>query len=120
MGNAYSARISPTWIYVNRDWYKKAKKSQAMKDATKLMFANNFEAARDKYLTISRSKDPKVAGKAFYNLAIVMEALGELEEGVKYCDEAIKKGNKNAIQYRRILVGRQANAKRVAEQLRGE
>ena len=91
-----------------------------MLTAKRLMFANNFEAARDEYLTASRAQNPKISGKAFYNLAIVMEALGELDEAIKFCDESIKKGDKKAIQYRRILLGRQANAKRVSEQIRGE
>jgi Family of unknown function (DUF6340) len=117
VGDAYAYRISPQYIWVNRQWFSKAKGNPAMKSGKAYMHADSWDKAREQYLEASQDPNPKVQGRALYNLALLSEVDGDLERAMDYCDEAIGKGNKDARDYKRVLQNRVYEQQRADEQM---
>lgn len=117
VGEAYSMRISPAYIWVTRQWFTKAKGNRAMKTAKDYMLADTWDKAREHYLKAAQDPNPKVQGRALYNLALLAEVDGDLERAITYCDEAIGKGCKDARDYKRILQDRQYEEQRANDQM---
>ncbi|MFN3402487.1 MAG: DUF6340 family protein [Cytophagaceae bacterium] len=87
-GTKYGARISPNWIRVHREYFKKAGKNEEFKTAFRFSAAGNWDAAGQIWYKLSRSSDPKVASKAMYNYAISKEVYGDLEEAKQWAEKS--------------------------------
>lgn len=77
-GRAYAARISPTYTYLRRTYYRKAKGNKSMKAAAKLAQKGKWDKAAEIWSALSKTAEPKVAGKAAYNMAVVNEFNGNI------------------------------------------
>ncbi len=117
MGEIYAARISPSWITLERDYYKKGGRRE-MKQAYRLAYVNNWNEAAAIWERVEGSSRGKTAGRAAYNLAIAMEVLGRLEEAKTWVSKSYATyGNKKAREYNRLLERRIQNNLRLENQL---
>ncbi len=121
VGREYGMRIAPVYVNVSRSYYTKAKDYEAqMEKADQFARANNWpEAAKVwKGMTDRIRNNPKVAGRAAYNLAIAAEMEGRLDLALELAEEAwTKYANKRARRYIQILQQRQYDAQRAADQM---
>ncbi len=83
-GMVYGHRITPAWLLVSRDYFKKSKKCPELDEGARMMQLNDWDkaiSALEKALETGQSKDQ---GRASHNLAVVYEILGELEQAKEY------------------------------------
>ncbi len=115
-GQQYGIRISPTWIPVSRSFYKKA--NDDFKKAYRLVKNDNWEEASEIWNRYTGSPDPKIAGRATYNLALAAEMNGNLESALEWAKKAYQDYNiKMAREYIRTLEIRIADQEKLKKQL---
>jgi len=78
------------WVWTDRDFYNKGCKS--LRRAKKMIYFGNWDIAEKKLLPLLDSPKEKVQARASYNLALVYEAQGRL-------DDAIAMAEKSALDY---------------------
>jgi tetratricopeptide (TPR) repeat protein len=118
IGEQYASRITPTWITVERSYYRKGG-DLAMKQAYRMAYVNDWEGAAGLWEQIVKNNRGKTAGKAAYNLAIAHEVLGHLEEARSWCQKAYATyGNKLARQYIYVLDRRIRDSQRLDYQMK--
>ncbi|HEY4789640.1 MAG TPA: DUF6340 family protein, partial [Bacteroidales bacterium] len=117
-GNQFAIRISPRWIWVNREYFKKG--NNDFEQARRLVQVNDWKGARalwEKYVT---SSNPKIAGFACYNMALACEMDGDLEKAIDWAKKAFTDYNvKSARNYANILQHRLDEQSRLDEQMKG-
>ncbi len=104
-GHGYALRIIPYRLRVMRDYYVKG--------------TNNFEIAKRKaqvgkwdeagllWEKETANANSKIAGRAFYNMAIINEINGDIETALKWAQKSYEDtNNKLALRYVRILENR--------------
>ncbi len=107
--------VHPNWVWVNRKFYNKGSKS--LKRAKQMIRKGNWDIAERTLLPDTESWKDKVRGRVFYNLALVNEGQGEIDNAIMYAEKsAIETGNKMANEYLNILLIR----KRVLDQMEQE
>lgn len=121
VGQEYGMRIAPVYISVKRDYYTKAKGfSTQMAQANRFAQAGNWDQAAEiwkKVEAIARD-NPKAAGRAAYNMAIVAEIKGNLDLALEWAEKAwTQYGNKKARSYIEIIRQRQNDARKVEDQM---
>ncbi len=116
-GNGYGHRISPQWIWVNRQYYKKG--SPVLKATAKLVKYNNWETATNNWDKEAVSTDSKAAMRATYNMALASEKAGDLDLALQWANRAVQMGDKRAARYVQILQQRQYDKKKLEEQMKG-
>lgn len=108
-GTIYGKRISPYWIRVKRDYFKRSKKDPNLAEGARMMEVNDWEAAVAAFKLAIEQGHPKTRGRAAHNLAIVYEINGDIDLALLTAREAWGKyGNKAAREYAEILQQRQA------------
>ncbi len=118
IGEWYAARIAPSWITVEREYYKRGKKPE-MSQAYRMAYVNDWQGAAFLWETIANSSSRKTAGRAAYNRAIAAEVMGNLEEAKAWVSKAyVIYGNKKAKQYSQILDRRMFNNQQLDKQMR--
>ncbi|MCX6312190.1 MAG: DUF6340 family protein [Bacteroidetes bacterium] len=117
-GMQYGHRISPQWITVTRQYYKKG--SDVLKSTAKLVKYNNWKAAADAWDKESTSADPKAAMRASFNMALASEKAGQLDLAIQWAERAQQLGDKRAARYIQILQQRQYDQKKLEEQMKGQ
>ena len=121
VGIEYGMRIAPVYVRVNRQYYPKAKGfSTQMEQATRLAQAGNWDQAAEIWKKVEAlAKDnPKAAGRAAYNMAVVAEVKGNLDIALEWAEKAwTQYGNKKARSYMEIIRQRQNDAKKVEYQM---
>lgn len=117
-GMQYGHRISPQWIWVSREYYKKG--SPVLKSTAKLVKYNNWETATNNWDKEAKSSDPKVAMRASYNMALASEKMGQLDLALQWANRAAQMGDKRAMRYVQILQQRQNDQKKLEEQMKGK
>lgn len=101
-GRQYAMRISPTWITENRTYFRKA--NDDFKSASKFVKRNNWNDAIALWQKNTSSSDPKVAGRAKYNMALASEIEGNLSLAQEWANRAWQQdGLKKARQYAEVL-----------------
>jgi hypothetical protein len=107
VGQAYALRIIPYWIRVSREYYVKG--TDNFKIAKRKARTGNWdEAAKHWEKELNNSKG-KIAGRACYNMAIINEINGNLDEAVNWAQKSYEDyNNKRALDYVRILNNRKA------------
>ncbi len=86
MGKDYVTHISPNITTISR-WYF-GKENEDLKKAKLFINANNWEAAKDIWLTQSNSTDNKTAGRAFNNLAVYYESKKDINKAYELAQKA--------------------------------
>lgn len=85
-GRSYCSRFFPTWMYVNRPYYRRPGPDLEM--ATRYAQMNDFEAAMEGWATATESHKRKIAGRACYNLAIGYEIRGDIQSALDWAQKA--------------------------------
>lgn len=93
------------WQWVNRRYYTTG--SRQIRSAKRLIRYGNWDMAEQVLLAESTNTNSKIAGRAKYNLALVYEGQGKLDEAIQVCNRSIiENGNKQAPFYSQILQDR--------------
>lgn len=117
-GAEYSRRIAPTYVWVTRSYYGSG-------DATLKLGKNHVKAmdwagAADLWQTMfEQNPEPKLRGKAAFNLALASEREGDLRNAASWATEAaVLLANGKSRSYRSLLERRLADQLRLEEQMK--
>ncbi len=105
LGYSGGKMIYPNWVWVNRKFYNKG--SKELKRAKQMIYKGNWDIAEKQLLiALDRSISQKALGRITYNLALVKEGQGFIDEAVIYCEKAaleygIKMANDYLLQLRK-------------------
>lgn len=117
-GQQYGHRISPQWVWVSREYYRKG--SPEMKQAARLVKYNNWKAAADIWNKQATSSDPKVARRASMNMALAAEQTGDIDLAIQWAERAVQMGDRRAPRYVQILQMRKWQNEKLNEQMKGK
>jgi hypothetical protein len=107
LGRNYASRIIPYWQRVSRDYYVKG--TPSFRTAMRRARSGNWDGAGELWKSETNHRKRKIAGRACYNMAIISEINGELDEAIKWAQRAYEDyNNRLALGYIRILRNRQA------------
>jgi tetratricopeptide (TPR) repeat protein len=88
-GFIYGKRISPSWYYITRHYFRRAKGDDNLAIGARMMEANDWDSAiEDLNRALENGRHRKVQGKAAHNLAVVYEILGDLPKAREYAQMA--------------------------------
>ncbi|HEY4965550.1 MAG TPA: DUF6340 family protein [Puia sp.] len=85
-GQAYAARILPYWIRVSRDYFVGGNDNFAT--AKRKAQAGNWDGAAAIWKQETKNPDGKLAGRACYNMAIISEINGNLDEAIQWAQKS--------------------------------
>lgn len=89
LGDSYFRRIAPNEEMVYRKPYKPIRlKAKRFREAVSLMADGKWHKAKKKLENNLEGFSGRLEGKAYYNLAIIHENLGDFEQMVKYAKKA--------------------------------
>ncbi len=104
-GEKYAVRISPTWMTESRSYYRKA--NDEFIQAANYVKRGNWKDAISIWRRYARDKDPKVAGRANFNMALASEVEGNLPVALEWANRAwMEYGLKKARNYTSLLRNR--------------
>jgi hypothetical protein len=116
-GTAYGIRIAPTWINVSRSYFSHS--DARMKAAKNHVKARDWTGAAKLWREVAQEADPKLRGKAKFNLALFNEVEGRLRVALDRAKEAAVDFPKGRTQsYVRILERRLVAEARLQEQMK--
>jgi hypothetical protein len=105
-GHAYAFRIIPLWARVSRNYYVRG--TNNFKIAKRKAQTGNWDEAAKLWQTETNNPKRKVAGRACYNMAIISEINGHLDEAIKWAQQSYENYNNHlALYYVNILKNRQ-------------
>jgi hypothetical protein len=117
VGVRYGNRISPMWTRVSRTYYKKG--NDELIKAGNRAARGNWDRASEIWRVQAEERDPKIAARAAYNMAVYCEYNGRPDLALEWADKAIRINSlKRARNYKAVLRTRIENDKRVKEQMR--
>ena len=118
-GDGYARRIAPSYVDFKRDYFPTAKKDVLMKQAAVRADAEDWKGAEAIWQQAAKNLNPKIAGRAFYNLAVASEVRGDLPNAIEWAKKsAFTCNNSQARSYLRILNDRLRAQELVREQLK--
>lgn len=118
-GHAYSRRIAPGWITVTRRYY--AKGHPTLKETKGMVQAGKWKQATRAWRTLLDNPDPKIRGRARFNLALANERAGNLDKALFQARKAdADLGNGKSSTYVAELQARVADAERLEQQMAGQ
>lgn len=101
-GQAYAARILPYWIRVSRDYFVGG--NDNFVTAKRKAQAGNWDGAAAIWKQETKDPDGKLAGRACYNMAIISEINGNLDEAIQWAQKSYEDYNiRLALNYLNIL-----------------
>jgi hypothetical protein len=104
-GTAYAGRILPYWVRVSRDYFTSGNDQLEM--ANRKAKSGNWDGAGEIWLQETKNQDPKVAGRACYNMAIISEINGDLSSAITWAQRSYENYKVNlALFYLNILKNR--------------
>lgn len=116
-GDMYGHRISPQWIWVNRNYYNKG--NDQLKIAARFARTQNWDKAAEIWQKQTTNAKEKVAARATYNMALAAEKAGDLDLAITWIEKAYTQyGMKKALPYRNELYFRKAEQERLKEQMK--
>lgn len=114
-GTAYAYRVMPSWLRVSRLYFTRG--NRMFKLARRKAEGRNWDGAGDIWYEQTTSAKRKVAGRACYNMAIISEINGDLDEAIKWAQQSYAEYNiKLALKYIRVLEDRKYRKKILEEQ----
>lgn len=118
-GEGYAMRVLPFWLRVSRDYYVRG--SGKFSIATRKARTGNWDEAGKLWLEETNHGKRKVAGRACYNMAIISEINGNLDEAIKWAQKSYEDYNcKLGLFYVRVLERRKIDNSILNEQQTGE
>lgn len=104
-GGKYAVRISPTWMSESRSYYRKA--NDEFIQAANYVKRDNWKDAISIWRRYARDVDPKIAGRANFNMALASEVEGNLTLAMEWANRAWQDyGLKKARNYTELLRNR--------------
>jgi hypothetical protein len=114
-GQAYALRILPRQFRVQRDYYVKG--TNNFKIAKRKAQTGNWNEAGGLWEKETNNQNSRIAGRAYYNMAIISEINGELDTAMKWAQQAYENfKNRLALRYVRILENRKISRSILEEQ----
>ena len=111
-GRNYAQSILPYWTRVSRDYYVRG--NDNFKTAKRRAQTGNWDGAAELWYLETQNSRRKIAGRAHYNMAIISEINGELDEAIDWAAVAYEDyGDKRALRYLRTLQNRKVRADRL-------
>jgi len=105
LGQDYALRILPYRHRVNREYYVKG--TDNFEVGKRRAQTGNWDGAAELWEKETTNSKAKIAGQAYYNMAIINEINGNLEEAIDWASKAYSDySNKPALDYVRILKNR--------------
>ena len=105
MGLMYADRIVPFYTRVRREYFVKG--HDLFELAQRRAQTGNWDGAGDIWLRLTDHSDRKIAGRAHYNMGIISEINGDLDEAIMWVRTAYEDyGEKKALDYLRVLQNR--------------
>ncbi|MBJ2173840.1 hypothetical protein JBL43_06290 [Aureibaculum sp. A20] len=115
IGYNYGARILPRSVRVSRDYFIKG--TDKLETANRRAIAGQWDSAAELWNEEVSNSDNKIAGRACYNMAIINEINGNLDEAIEWAQKAYTDYEiKEAISYIKILRYRKENNRLLASQ----
>jgi hypothetical protein len=104
-GHGYAMRIIPYRLRVMRDYY--VKETNNFKIAKRKAQVDKWDEAGLLWEKETRNPNIRIAGRAWYNMAIINEINGDLGSALKWAQKSYEDtNNKLALHYVRILENR--------------
>lgn len=123
LGRFFGSKIIPTWLMVDRLYYKS--NNQNMLLAEKYALNNEWLKAAEIWNKQSKNKNPRMAAKACYNMALVCEMEGKLDNAIDWLVQShsmLKVNNEEhkeiCKRYITVLALRKKEIERLAHQVR--
>ncbi|HLN19871.1 MAG TPA: DUF6340 family protein [Bacteroidales bacterium] len=114
-GHGYALRLIPIYTRVYRDYYVKG--SDNFKIAKRKAQMGKWDEAADYWNKELDNPKMKIAGRAAYNMAIINEINGNLDEAIGWAQKSYEDyNNKMAARYFHLLEGRRYENQVLAEQ----
>lgn len=105
IGQNYAYEIIPYTIRESRVYFVKG--TSNFEIAQRKAQTGDWDGAGELWEKETFNKDPKIAGRAYYNMAIINEINGNLEKALEWASKSYADyGIKEALQYTRILKNR--------------
>lgn len=105
LGVDYALKTLPYKIRVSRDYYVKG--TSNFEIARRRAQTGNWDGAAELWAKEVNSPDPTIAGRACYNMAIINEINGNLDEAVNWASKSYSDyGDRLALRYLNILKDR--------------
>lgn len=102
LGYKAGKMVYPNWVWANRKFYNKG--SKVIKRAKPMIQKGNWDIAEKQLLYEVDHHKEKTRGRVLYNLALVKEGQGYIDEAIKYAEQsALECGDKMANEYLRTL-----------------
>jgi hypothetical protein len=116
-GESYGRRIAPNFIWVRRVWYPGG--DDSMKMAKRMVRADDWAGATELWMSVVKNAvDPKLKGKAQFNLALAAEVAGDLDLAVAESQKAMTLlGNYRSRDYQQTLRNRQSQQRKLESQM---
>jgi len=115
IGYNYGARILPRRVRVSRDYFMNG--TDKLETAHRRAVAGKWDSAGELWNEEVSNNDSKIAGRACYNMAIINEINGNLDEAIEWAQKAYTDYEiKEAIRYIKILKRRKENNRLLASQ----
>lgn len=107
IGRSYAQSVIPYWTRVKRQYFVKG--NDNFEIAKRRAQTGNWEGAGELWLKETKNPKSKIAGRATYNMAIISEINGEIEEAMAWARKSYEDySEKRALGYLRILENRKA------------
>ena len=108
IGQLYAIRILPYWIRVTRDYFVRG--TDQFRIARRKAQTGNWNEAAAIWEGETKNPNPKVAGRACYNMAIINEINGDLDGAIAWAQRGYENyNNRLSLQYVNILKNRKTN-----------
>lgn len=107
LGRMYARRLLPYRVRVTRDYYVRGNVEFEL--AKRRAQTGNWDGAAELWLMETENPKAKMAGRAYYNMAIINEIRGNVDEAIEWARVAYEEyGDKRALRYLRALQDRRA------------
>lgn len=123
LGRSFGSKIVPTWLSVERLYYKSNNPNMLL--AEKYALNNEWLKAAEIWNKQSKNKNPRMAAKACYNMALACEMEGKLDVAIDWLvqSHSLLKGNnedhkENCKRYITVLALRKKEIDKLAHQVR--
>lgn len=115
IGQSYALSVVPYWTRVKREYFVKG--NDRFKMAKRRAQTGNWDGAAEIWREETENPDPKLAGRAHYNMAIINEINGDIDAAMEWARTAYEDFNeKRALRYLNILKNRKARIQRLDRQ----
>ena len=115
MGIAYTRRLQPSYRRISRDYYVRGSHNFVV--AKRRAQTGDWNGAADLWAKEVNNSDPKIAGRAHYNMAIINEINGDFDTAIDWASKAYADyNNKPALRYINALKYRSSMSEELQRQ----